>query len=266
MSYLWSTFYWLRGFALLIPWMFLTLLLSVFRPIRDHHGFHRWACGWILRAFGIRVVVHGVTHIPLGRGVIFASNHVNLFEPFIGIHAVPSWVVAIEKIENFRLPIYGWFIRRWGNIGIDRSDLAAAKASLERAQACLADGVSIAIMPEGTRTKDGQLQPFKKGPFHLAIETGALIIPYAFKGAYAIQQTGRFLLKPGTIDVIFRPPIDASLYTKDNLEVLSDAVRKEILCALEILPASQTNDFAAFQATIEITGQTTDNSRSDSVG
>jgi 1-acyl-sn-glycerol-3-phosphate acyltransferase len=147
--------------------------------------------------------------------------------------AIPQWCVAIEKKSNFKLPIYGLLIKRWGNIPIDRENLGSALQSLEQAKRALASGESIAIMPEGTRSRDGQLAKFKKGGFHLAIDAGATIVPYAYKGLYEFMPHGTYWLRARTIEVVFTPPIDASAYTKEDLPALIAKVRGQILDALD---------------------------------
>jgi 1-acyl-sn-glycerol-3-phosphate acyltransferase len=156
------------------------------------------------------------------------TNHLNLMEPFVDMPEIPGWVVAIEKKENFKLPIYSGLIKAWGNIPIDRGDSASARDSLAYAKTVIEGGTSVAIMPEGTRSPDGKLQPFKKGGFHLAIETGATIVPYVHKGLERFQRKGSLLIRPTDVELVFLDPIDASQYTKEQVGELMERVRSVI--------------------------------------
>lgn len=228
-----ATFRWAFGWIVATAWILAIAQYSLFAPAQRNHRVWRIGFKMILDAFGIKLIVRGLEHIDPTRGYLFASNHVNLFEPFLGMMAIPQWIVAIEKESNFKIPVYGLLIKAWGNIPINRTDIHAAKRTLDIACQALASGTSIAIMPEGTRTRDGRLGPFKKGAFHMAIDAKATIVPYVFKGLYAINRTGSYLLTPGTVEVVFTPPIDTSEYTKETLLELSDRVRAQILAALD---------------------------------
>lgn len=186
----------------------------------------------MLWVFGLRVEVEGLEQLDPRRGYLFMSNHVNLFEPFIVGAYFPHWVVGVEKRSNFKIPVYGWLIRRWGNIAIDRDNTAAAIQSLERAKAALAEGTCVQLMPEGTRTKDGTLGPFKKGGFHMAIDMAAPIAPYAFEGMFGFYQTGSWKLTPTTVRVVFRAPLETEGLTRAELPALMARVRGEIEAAL----------------------------------
>jgi len=141
-------------------------------------------------------------------------NHTSLLDTFIAVAVIPEYTAAIGKKEQFRVPLWGWILRRWGAVPIDRHRLSDAIASLQMVEAQMNDGLALLIAPEGTRSPDGELSAFKKGPFHVVMRTGAAIAPIIITGAYTAKRKGSWILRPGTIDVwlapIMEPPEDGS--------------------------------------------------------
>jgi 1-acyl-sn-glycerol-3-phosphate acyltransferase len=185
-----------------------------------------------MRILGARLVVRGLEHLDPARPYLYMGNHVNLFDPFAFVAAVPQFVVAVEKRPNFKIPVYGWLIGRWGNIPIDRDTPASALRTLVECGQRLEAGESICLMPEGTRTRTGEVGGFKNGPFRVAVDAKAQVVPFALKGMHAFNQTGSFRVRKSTVEVIFTPPIDAAGYTRQTLQDLSDRVRAQTLEAL----------------------------------
>ncbi|MBO9541071.1 1-acyl-sn-glycerol-3-phosphate acyltransferase [bacterium] len=179
---------------------------------------------------GIRIRVLGAERVDWSRAHVFMGNHQNLLDPFILVVAIPHHMVGIEKRENQRLPLYGPASRAWGNIPIDREDPEAARATIAEATDRLKQGTSIVILPEGTRTKDGRIGPFKKGGFHMALGAGADIVPFTFNGAYQLLRNGDWRLQPGEIELVFGEAIATEGYTRETLDDLVAKVR-EAVCA-----------------------------------
>ena len=127
------------------------------------------------------------------------SNHVNIFDAFVLNGYIPNFVRAVELDTHFTWPIYGAAIRRFGNIPISHKNPRQALESLKTAEQALNDGVSIIILPEGTRTLDGKLKPFKRGPFLLAKNVRFDIVPIVLQGSYHVKRKGDPLIRPGTI-------------------------------------------------------------------
>jgi len=177
---------------------------------------------------GIRVRVRGAELVDWGKAQVFMGNHQNGIDPFAMVLAVRRHMVGIEKASNFKIPVYGALVRAWGNIPIVREDPVEARKSLEVAARRLKEGISIAILPEGTRSKDGSIGPFKKGGFHLALDTGADIVPFTINGSFALFQTGGWKIRPGVIEVVFGKALSTAGYTKNTLTDLMDAVRAAI--------------------------------------
>ncbi|MDB5099793.1 MAG: plsC2 [Cyanobacteria bacterium RYN_339] len=232
MNLITSAFRWLICGLLMLVWYPLLIGGSYVVPMARLHRPARFIFWLTMRVLGARLVVRGLEHIDPARAYLYMGNHVNLFDPFAFVAAVPQFVVAVEKRPNFKIPIYGWLIGRWGNIPIDRDNPASALRTLVELGQRVKGGESICLMPEGTRTRTGEMGEFKNGPFRVAVDAKAQVIPFALKGMHAFNQTGSFRVRRAVVEVIFTAPIDAGEYDKRTLQALSDLVREQTLVAL----------------------------------
>ena len=161
-------------------------------------------------------------------------NHVNLLDPFLIFTHYKDRAVGIEEESHFSWPIYGWLLKRIGQIPINRKSGKQSRESLNKAGELIKErAISIMILPEGSRTRTGRLGPFKKGGFLLAIESGLPILPIIQKGSYRIKKYGNWLIKPGKIDYIIEESISTKEYSKENIPELMDKTRKVFLKYLE---------------------------------
>ena len=126
------------------------------------------------------------------------------------------------KKELFRIPILGTGMRLADLVPVDRGDREAASRVCRQRPRCCAKGLHMLIYPEGTRSSDGRLLPFKKGPFHLAMDSGVSVVPVTMLGTFESWPKTRFALRPGTATVIFHPPIDPHDYA--DRDALMEAV------------------------------------------
>jgi 1-acyl-sn-glycerol-3-phosphate acyltransferase len=188
-------------------------------------------CRVLLFVCGLRVRVSGRQNIVPGRQYIAMMNHVNFFDPFVFQAAFPPALRGVEEESHFRWPVYGGTIRRLGMFPISRKDTTSAVETLRRAAAWIRGrgACSFGIMPEGTRTLDGRLGPFKRGGFFMALETGFDILPVVQKGAFGINHKGTKLIRPGRIDVSIEPAVPISGFGKDNIDELIERVRRVFL-------------------------------------
>jgi 1-acyl-sn-glycerol-3-phosphate acyltransferase len=161
----------------------------------------------LIRIMGIRLYVNGREHIKKDQPYLIMGNHQSLFDVFVIPAAIPICFVGIEAAYHFSFPIWGYLIRKWGCIPIERENLTKAILSLDQARKTLAAGMSIGVLPEGHRTRTGEMGPFKKGPFYLAMEAGADILPFGIHGLFEFNPKGRFLLNPGKVFVNIGRPI-----------------------------------------------------------
>jgi 1-acyl-sn-glycerol-3-phosphate acyltransferase len=189
------------------------------------------ACRTVLAVAGVRFRVTGRENFDPARQYVVMMNHVNIFDPFVFYAAFPGVSRGAEEESHFRWPIYGGAIRRMGMFPLDRKNPERAVESLRRAAAWIRDrpGFSFGIMPEGTRTLDGRLGPFKRGGFVMAIETGLDILPMVQKGAYAIARKGSLLIRPGRIEIAIEPSVPVAGCTKEKAGELIERVRRAFL-------------------------------------
>ncbi len=170
-----------------------------------------------LRLSGVRLEVLREGALPAGPA-IYAANHESALDVFALVVAVPGDLRFLAKRELFRIPVFGWYLRLAGFVEVDRRDRARALASLRRAAAQVRAGTSLAVFPEGTRSRDGRVHPFKKGPFVLALEAGVPVVPIAIVGAGAVTPKNHVEVHPGPIRVILGEPVDpASHPDRDGL-------------------------------------------------
>jgi 1-acyl-sn-glycerol-3-phosphate acyltransferase len=166
---------------------------------------------------GARLEVASMPALPPGP-VVFASNHESALDIWVLFAALPRGFRFIAKQELFRLPIFGWYLSMGGHIPVDRTNRASAVASLRRAGMTVRAGTSLVVFPEGTRSRDGRIQPFKKGPFVVAKEAGVPVIPVAISGSGAITPSKVVAVYPGTIRIAAGDPVDPSRFAdKDAL-------------------------------------------------
>ncbi len=168
---------------------------------------------------GVRVELHGQEHLEAQGPKLFLFNHVSTLDLLLlGAHAPPSPCVAYKR-EFRRIPGIGWALIALGMIEIDRSDAERAIESLTRAGERLqAEGLTLMMSPEGTRSRRGGLQQFKKGPFHVAIATGAPIYPVIWRGIEEVNPMGSWLIRSGVIRADCLPPIDTSGWKTETIE------------------------------------------------
>jgi 1-acyl-sn-glycerol-3-phosphate acyltransferase len=184
-----------------------------------------------MRAGGIRAEVTGIENIPVGRTCIFMCNHVSNLDPPLLLPLIPGHIAALLKEELMRIPILSTALRLGHFVPVARvQDIAKAKAAIKAAADALQSGLHMVIFPEGSRSEDGRLLPFKKGPFYLAMETGAPVIPIAISGTEKMMPTGSFRIRSGTAHIRLLPAIESTQFA--TREDLMAAVRNAINAAL----------------------------------
>jgi 1-acyl-sn-glycerol-3-phosphate acyltransferase len=164
--------------------------------------------------FGIRRRLEGWEDLPEpfrtgAQPAVFIGNHASLFDPPLLISTLPCHPVFVAKRELARVPFLGWVIRLAGFIFIDRANRARAVASLHAAAKRIHDGQSIAAFPEGTRSTDGSLLPFKKGVFNLALDAGVPLVPFAIRGGAAVLPKGDWRVAGEDYVIRVGPPLEA---------------------------------------------------------
>ena len=210
---------------LFIPWCWLTgNVMPLYRGTRFMLASSCWMAG-------IRFHTEGLDQIPNDRACIFMSNHVSNLDPPALISLIPGRTSAFMKRSLMQLPILGTGFRLGDFIAVDRrGSPAEAQASVAQAQLVLAKGVHMTTFVEGTRSPDGRMLPFKKGPFFLAMASAGPVIPVSIHGTEKMMAKGSLRIHPGTAHVTFHPPIDPAAFA--TREELTQAVRTAIASGL----------------------------------
>lgn len=182
------------------------------------------------RIAGAKIKLVGLDRLDPDGTYIFMSNHVSNLDPPVLVPLVPRRTSVLAKRELWRIPILGKALDLAEIVPVERRNRDAAIQSIRRAGEVMRHGINMTIYPEGTRSRDGRLLPFKKGPFHLAAETGISIVPVTILGTYEMMPKGSWIARSGTATLVFHPPIDPGRFT--TREELMKAVRDEINSAL----------------------------------
>jgi 1-acyl-sn-glycerol-3-phosphate acyltransferase len=178
----------------------------------------RLYCRVILRLAGMRLTVRVAPGVDPDRPCFLAANHVNVFDPFVICAAAPQNVRGLELESHFRIPVYGWLVRHFGNVPVpDRLSREGLDRLERRALESLANGISLVVYPEGTRTRTGNVGPFRPGVFRLAARAGVPIVPVAVRGAWQFQKVSSPRLRPGPVEVELFDPIGTEGADPDEL-------------------------------------------------
>jgi 1-acyl-sn-glycerol-3-phosphate acyltransferase len=192
---------------------------------------------------GVRLDVRGHTALDPARPYVFMANHTSAIDIWALFLAIPVNVRMIAKKQLARVPLLGWAMAAGRFIFIDRQNPLAARRSIEQAAARIRGGSSVVIFPEGTRSRDGRLGPFKKGGFHLAMDAGAAVVPVGIRGAGELMPRGSRSLRPGTVSVEIGAPLSTEGLTAGDRPALLQRVRAEIgrLSGQELAPDPAIN-------------------------
>lgn len=197
---------------------------------------HRIARVWarsILIVSGIKVAVHGLAHLVADRPVIYMVNHQSNFDIPVLLGRLPVQFRWLAKAELFRIPILGWGMRGSGYISIDRSNRKSAVRSLVKAAETIRNGTSVLIFPEGTRSRDGRLQPFKKGGFMLTVDAGVTVIPMVICGTWPIMPKDRLMIRPRPVTLTILPPVDTSGFNRKTKDDLMETIHRQMSAAID---------------------------------
>ncbi len=204
--------------------------------IRNENFTHNLAKIWaksILFAGRIRVTVTGYSNIDPGRSYIYMSNHQSNFDIPVLLAYLDTQFRWLAKAELFKIPIFGYAMKRAGHISIDRSNRKSAFESLKEAAKKIRNGVSVLIFPEGTRSRDGNIRPFKKGGFALAVDSGVPVVPIVIHGTWSIMSKKGIRIKPGNVVIEILKPIETSDYTRKTRDDLMGKVDQAICRSFE---------------------------------
>jgi 1-acyl-sn-glycerol-3-phosphate acyltransferase len=233
MKHLISVYCWFAGGLYFFLLLFLFIILSLFIPQRILDPFFKISLKILFKILFIKVRSEGRENVEKNKTYLFMSNHESLFDiPLLEAY-VPTFVRGVEALRQFKWPVYGWAIRLVGNIPIDRKNIHASIKSMKVTEKALKKGKSITILPEGHRTLDGNLGPFKKLPFHLAKQAGVPVIPIGLSGLFELKHKGSWLIRPRPVKIKFGEPISPAKIQSLSTEELRDYIKEKIQYLIE---------------------------------
>jgi 1-acyl-sn-glycerol-3-phosphate acyltransferase len=217
-----------------IFWGTIAIIVSFFtRSGNPVHIIARiWARG-ILFISRIKVSVNGLGNIDPSQSYVYMSNHQSNFDIPVLLAYLPVQFRWLAKAELFRIPIFGRAMRGAGYVKIDRFNQKSAFESINEAARKMKNGVSIMIFPEGTRSLDGKIRPFKKGGFVMAVDSGVPIVPVILQGTRSIMEKTSLRVNTGEVSLNIETPIATSGFTRKNKEKLIESVRTVICEGIE---------------------------------
>lgn len=228
---MWRTAYaWVVGVVLTVFWASLGILTWPLSPRGDLYlRYARIWSGWILASLGIPLRVTGHDRIEPGTTYVLMSNHQSVFDIFALFRAVDVPLRMVAKRALFLIPILGWSMWMCGFIPIDRTNRESAIRSLDRAARKIRSGISVLVFPEGTRSRDGLLHPFKKGGFMLALKAGAPVVPVVVLGTDRIMEKGSLVVGRAEVEVRIGRPIDTAARGPGSRDRLMTEVRRAMI-------------------------------------
>jgi 1-acyl-sn-glycerol-3-phosphate acyltransferase len=201
------------------------IVLGIFVDPRKNDWPQRWLSRTAVRLAGARVEVRRSAGFDPNRVCFFVSNHVNLFDPFVLYSVTPQFIRGLELESHFRIPVYGWLMKRFGNVPVpDTNRPSELKRMWRLTRAALDRGVSLVVFPEGGRTITGRVGPFRDGMFRMAREFGAPITPVSMVGSFTFNRKTSWMLRPATIVVWLHDTVETDGYSKGEIAELRDRV------------------------------------------
>jgi len=189
----------------------------------------QWAMRVSGRVLGIKVEVSGLDRFDPRTAFIYMPNHISFIDGPLLEMLIPGAARVVLKKSIVGIPIVGLGMRFVGFVPVDRKGVKGGQRSIAKAVRMVREkGYSFLIFPEGTRSRDGKLQRFRRGGFFLALETGAPIVPVTIRGTFELMPKGQKYARKGTVQVAFHDPIPAVGYTGETMAGLMEKVREAI--------------------------------------
>jgi 1-acyl-sn-glycerol-3-phosphate acyltransferase len=224
-----SIFFWIASWLHFLIFVPILIGLAVVLDPRKHDWLQRGLCRRIAFFSGAKVVPKKSPGFDEKRTSIFMVNHVNLLDPFMLYCAIPQLVRGWELESHFRIPIYGWLMKRFGNVPVPAVRSPKELKRLWRlTQEAINSGISLIIFPEARRTRDGHLNEFEDGGFRLAQQLGVPIVPVSLVGSFRHLRTEDWILRPAIITVYMHDTIETRGMKKDDVPALKERVKQII--------------------------------------
>jgi 1-acyl-sn-glycerol-3-phosphate acyltransferase len=187
----------------------------------------------LIHGAGARIRIEGRERVDFSRPHVFVANHQSMIDICALFSAVPVPLRFMLKAELGRLPFLGWYTRAMGMVPVQRGRHGGVRAQIRQAADLLRHGHSLCGFPEGTRSPDGSVGPFKNGLFSAAIDAGVAVVPIAIRGTGQVMPIGGFHIRPGLIEVSFGQPIETDVLAPSDRRQLAERVRSELIDLLE---------------------------------
>ncbi len=212
---------WSASVIFFFPVCSFLVLLGAFVDPRRNDRPQRWLFRNLLRVAGVDFEVKYAPGFDRQRTSFFVCNHVDIWDAFIIYSAIPQFVRGLEHESHFKIPAYGWMMRRFGNVPVPpEGNLAKYKQMVKLTKETLDRGVSLIVFAEGTRTLDGRVGQFSPGVFRMAIQFGYPIVPMSIIGAFEFSRKGDWKLFPSKITVQMHDTIETAGLSKNDVEAL----------------------------------------------
>lgn len=183
----------------------------------------------VLLFAGVNVEVQGLEHVQPNQSYIIVGNHQSHFDIPVVVGYLPLKMTIISKKELFKIPFFGWGMKAAGVLKVDRSNRHQAIATLKEAERILRKHhISLLAFPEGTRSRDGKIHRFKKGPFMVALQTGLPVLPVTLVGTYEILPPKTLNLNPGRVKMVIHPPVDSTQFDLNSRDAFIETVKSTI--------------------------------------
>mgnify|MGYP003746958573 CR=1 FL=1 len=202
------------------------LIICSFISLHLFYKIDKLFCRLILLSFGVFPKIKG--SFPERGTFIIMMNHSSFLDAFLFPLISQGAYTGVTAKENFKYPIFSYLIKRINAIPIDRKNTKEAIKSIQKAQEVISGGTHIAILPEGSRTITGKMNPLKKGGFHMALNTNTPILPIGVSGAYSAKPRNRWWIMPGSVTIQIGRPINMDEFNKDNIDSLIQLVKNNI--------------------------------------
>lgn len=228
MKHIFSLYLWIVLFIYSVSFLIFTIVVSYVFPAKMYNPWLQKLLRFIFKIMFIKVEVEGSENILPNKTYLYMANHVSLFDiPLLG-GFIPGHTRGVEADRQHAWPLYGWAMRRLGNIPINRKNIFSSLSSISKTAAVITEGKSMIILPEGHRTMDGELRQFKSFPFLLAQKVGVEILPIGLSGLYTLKNKHSWIINPNKVKIKFGRPISVETIQELSTKELRENVREII--------------------------------------
>ncbi len=235
MRYILALYLWFVLFVYSVFFLIFAIIVSYIFPAKKYTPWLQKLLQFLFTIMFIKVEVEGSENIVPNKTYLYMANHVSLFDlPLLG-GFIPGYARGVEANRQHAWPLYGWAMRRLGNIPIDRKNIFSSLSSISKTASVITEGKSMIILPEGHRTMDGELRQFKSFPFLLAKKTEVEILPIGLSGLYRLKNKNSWIINPNSVKIKFGKPIGVETIKELPTKELRDKVREEIKDLIEYM-------------------------------